>query len=747
MPVSNTLNKRKINFLLAIKNSDLPTLSQLWTECPPVNHPDLLVAKRYKAFRTACAIGDLTVIQWLWEQASNLINPIIMLEIDDCDAFCSACATGQLDTIRWLWEKISPEKQLRALQTAFRYACAAGHKPTVEWLWEQYSLLSDPVELLQANDYDAFCLACTQGHSAIAELLWAWCPAQDHLKMLKANRYEAFCGACTQGHELIVGWLWALCPPEHHAAMLQAKGYACIKKMLSKGQKEVFDFLWSSPWIRKRVHGWWGDIFITLELTKEPPDQKCLEIIAELFSEPAIVRQLEKNNILRDYMPYFEPEKQVYFKEIRAIQDAKESFESDLRDNGLNLHPDDIESAMRADLAKKAMAIRDQVFSNTKVLFESYGETDAIRLACIEKQIRQLILVDIDADASGDIKNYARRHQRALLMGDEQIVHALTQLILVSPEANQKTAYIAWRAFDVLAQTVEWPNLTTLPKAEDLEKECFSTKETYEDGVLHLREACDLVRQQVAHYFLACKDGEFTRAAFFRYLSEIRRAHNDTEQGTDSPSCYPGIVTRLAQAVRAHPSYQAFFDPGNHFIPIEDLFYRKLSSVFMTQCRTFDEEEEQYHHYDALAAIRPSECVKILSDSYCASLGEVNISAWLAHRKQLKIALLEGYKSPVHFIERLLAQLKAEERIQDIWPIDYSWATYLLESLAASDATLSKLFYQFQFLLKKPEESVSEPTVAAPAIVMHYALSQMAEAVQSEAVARPGSPRTYTATP
>lgn len=722
MPLPAHLAKiHRKNFHASCKQTNLDPIRAIWAECAE-DQLSLLESGRYQGFRNACATGHALLIEWIWAQATTLVDPLVMIEADNYDAVSAVCTSGKLLTIIGLFSKIPAERKRSALLAnacaAFRSACASGDLSAVNWLWEQYAELGNPIDVLAEQYFDAFYLACVHGHLAVAQSLWLRCPEANQLKMLKSKQWAVFWGTCAAGHAPIVAWLAEICAPEKRAAMIQAKKYACIKQTLISGHTAVFHALWSISWIKTQISKQWPDVLRDLARTKElaraTSTPASSVIIEELLSEPSILRQLAENGTLAHYMGYFSEDKQAYFREVQQIKVAQQRFEEALSAEGLHLGANDVESAMRADLAKKAMGIRERVFANTRAEYESYGGSDSVRLAHIEKHIRQCLLTEIENDSQRAIHGYIGRHRRSLLMGEPRSVHGLSVLLLADPDANQKTAYIAWRAFDAQAETVEWPNLTTAPSAEDSRQECFSTKETYEGGALLLDTAYQLTREQVGRYFLACKDREDTRTAFVRYISEIRRAHNNTELGTDSPSCYPGVVTRCSQMLRAHPDYQEFFESSNNFIPIDNAFYGKLSAVFMAQCKAFTEVEAQYAHFDALSALRVSEAEKVLSDIYAASLGDMDLCDWIVHRHQIRAGILERYESPEQFIDELLAQLLAEERIRVIFPIDRCWLAYLLDGLASSDDTLGKLFYQLNLLWRSARADAESDAEAAP---------------------------------
>lgn len=320
-----------------------------------------------------------------------------------------------------------------------------------------------------------------------------------------------------------------------------------------------------------------------------------------------------------------------------------------------------------------------------------------------------------------------------LVEGSQVHIHAVSQMMMLRQfAANTTQAYIAWRCMDPQIDTVYWPMLTVAPHPLKAKNACFSTADTYDGGGdLLLEEAARLVRLQLAKCVLACTDMALlaevraelaTRIVF--YLAEIQRAHSDTVVSQDSPSCYPGTLTRLAQIFRVHPVYQALFPPPDDRMIIAEAFFAKLSRIFFSKCALLGTLDDKACYFDSLAGYLDSEHLSVLADSYLTFSDALRLSQWRIYREELQSAIKEGTSDDV-FIDTFLNDLKTQGRITEVNRVSCRWVHYLLVSLVDSRETLAKLWYQLEPLFAPKEELDAAQRQGAAPLLPDYERLEM----------------------
>ena len=166
---------------------------------PELKKPEL----HRDAFVIACKYGNFLTAQWLYELATPE-QKIDMLEAKDnyhtsFGAFRLACAKMATNKLLHGSMTLQPQnKKQRCLrQLTFlhseRLAKMAINKPP-HWLYNLATPEQQKIDLLKADNFEAFQLACENGHHQIAK--WLYDDLANTLQ-LKNNMLEAqdFCGA------------------------------------------------------------------------------------------------------------------------------------------------------------------------------------------------------------------------------------------------------------------------------------------------------------------------------------------------------------------------------------------------------------------------------------------------------------------------------------------------------------------------------------------------------------------------
>lgn len=219
------------------------------------------------------------------------------------------------------------------------------------------------------------------------------------------------------------------------------------------------------------------------------------------------------------------------------------------------------ESAERADLVRQERIVSVKLFSKYNSVLSNAPYNSNLEL--VEISIKQSILEEISANtASEEIKDFIIAHKSELAKGDVLELNARARELFSSKiDAN----HIAWRCYDKESPTRQYENLF-VPQQQ--EKDIYS-------GVskkITIATASDIVRKKTALYYLAAidesteelKSGKADRLKKFIYsLAEIRRGNNTEgdDDTIDTPSCYPGTLTRLAASVKCHPLFYTKENP------------------------------------------------------------------------------------------------------------------------------------------------------------------------------------------
>lgn len=210
-------------------------------------------------------------------------------------------------------------------------------------------------------------------------------------------------------------------------------------------------------------------------------------------------------------------------------------------------------------------------------------------LAEIEKAIRKLILQTIKDESqitpNQTLMDFIDTNQEALINGEQRALEeSVKHITLAIP------SHAAWRSYNPYAPVKgNWSNLLTRPKENF---NIFSIEEAA-PGDVNSFEASDIVRERVAHYYLAVMDetdGDENvrinrKGNFIGLLSEIRNAH-----GLDDPSCFPGYLTRIAQMGNYHAIAQ---QPAEFKSDLVAFFTTKVFEAFKAKREELSNEEQQ----------------------------------------------------------------------------------------------------------------------------------------------------------
>ena len=310
------------------------------------------------------------------------------------------------------------------------------------------------------------------------------------------------------------------------------------------------------------------------------------------------------------------------------------------------------ESSMEKRLVAKATKHFRQIIQPFYLKkFHSYADEEkndeSTTVENIFKEIRGFILQEILEDAV----KYARRnndfggnHEQIvniacefwdeLILGQAEALDALRPLVL----SNTNVTHIAWRNFDQDADTFKWDNLLLPPSNADKYANAFSMRET---GIkqTNLFIARKEARLRLAYYFLAINDTSLANietrklwhANFIGQLADIRRAHNDNiddrdignADDIDAPSCFPGIISRLANMGMNHPVARIERD---RYAVITEVMRKLIEQKFAHALSKLNHDVDKTKLYDAVTLLSSYNAESILKNSKIAQFSNAQLS-------------------------------------------------------------------------------------------------------------------------
>lgn len=299
------------------------------------------------------------------------------------------------------------------------------------------------------------------------------------------------------------------------------------------------------------------------------------------------------------------------------------------------------ETAMDQALTKRAtLHFNNVVKPAVKKEFDKVkGVTEMDKVATIERDIKGLILDEIVADckmakaddqASQKMLAFVNAHREALLEGKDQVI--LKQMIALT--SNNDIAHLAWRAYDL--------NVTRDAVWEPLLSANFVKKDD------ESRTASKDIRTRVAMYYL----GKPNTISFIGQLASMERVpeHSFTNDTTDSFSCYPGCVGRVARMGEASNNFLQLppSRPEKMLDFVEKIIYKHYADK-LSKLKADKQEVLLY----ALTALTPNTAVDILNDKS----GHRFPMEWLKAREEFMREL-----ESVEEITRSMNELYAQER-------------------------------------------------------------------------------------
>ncbi len=267
---------------------------------------------------------------------------------------------------------------------------------------------------------------------------------------------------------------------------------------------------------------------------------------------------------------------------LKIKEDVKAMQEEQLPEDG------EAENAM----ADKAVKMANKHFKETvepyfreKFLTNARTRSDAQALNAIEREIRELILNEIDKKAIEEndeaTRAFIKKQKNNLILGK---THAMKASLAVFNKHNSEQS--AWRGYNPYAPTKEWQNLLTPCTS----KTVYTTSAAFE-GRLSGLDASTIVRKRVAFYYLAVMEGDDDAlkanriANFIDKLAEIRNT-----KGLDDPSCFPGTLTRVAQMGAFHDVAQL---PPSFDDVLLDTMRGKVLTAFKEKRKNLSNEQKE----------------------------------------------------------------------------------------------------------------------------------------------------------
>lgn len=285
----------------------------------------------------------------------------------------------------------------------------------------------------------------------------------------------------------------------------------------------------------------------------------------------------------------------------------------------------------------------------------------------VEQQIRGMLLDKILAEnPAANVQDFIQHNRKALLQGQDPQVMSQAQAYF---QSNTNPLHIAWRAYDASAPTVSWINLFTTP--------VDNSRHEFGAGDKSTEEVTWDVRRRAAIYYLALQDKESAtipqedREAFFiGEIAEIRRAHNNGNQGADNPSCYPGTIGRIAKMGRGH-SQLLVIDPIEELSKvIQGLLQQRVNEM----AQNASPQKKELIYWSLVALLR-SNLETALSGQNVLKQQKIPEHAWVNMRQEI----LEGLGTPQELFDKINEIFsKSDPKIR---PLAYDELVYVTRQL------------------------------------------------------------------
>lgn len=164
-----------------------------------------------------------------------------------------------------------------------------------------------------------------------------------------------------------------------------------------------------------------------------------------------------------------------------------------------------------------------------------------------------------------------------------------------------------------------------------------------------------------AYYYLSAIDTEEDaivnieerKLDFINYIAEIRRANNNDKFEIDNPSCFPGIITRLAQIAKKHPHLKK---PET----IKNSINAKIKSIILT---AFREQLEWLNEKNAQKLLLTS-LIYTSGENFHKILKEPRKYLLLIHSQPVSFAQITSMKRD--FIVKLFNKLNKEDILEHL---------------------------------------------------------------------------------
>lgn len=410
---------------------------------------------------------------------------------------------------------LEKEKEKETIQTVFNAACSTGNLEIVKLILKHDKTVKISPELLTSVYYSR--------HSELLKLL---CEQSEESAINAALRIAQ--SACRNGDFEIVQYLGTKFRDTLMPDALNLLRYACggppkieIINWLVKNdffqdkEMEAIEILRQYNLLEH------GKLLIPKIKIYDLPVSRFIDIYSE---NPSLIEDI--NAFLGNPVSYLEAKKfsSIEIEAMRLLQLENEAKKAAFKKY------EDPESAQNAEMLEQAAKHFDEkVMPHFQDEFNKLpGDTEHDKILYIESKIRRTILNRVlrDPQTSQEIKDFIIRNHIEIEQGQMHL----------NLDSNSNVNHIAWRALDKDAPCVVWTNIMTANS---------------ENGFI--------ARKRVAVYFLAVMDEHYPEekesriANFIGQLADIRRAHNNIQEGVDNPSCYPGTLGRIANMGAYHP--------------------------------------------------------------------------------------------------------------------------------------------------------------------------------------------------